>query len=537
MKKLRIVLAQLNLKVGDIDGNLAKHINAANTARDEHKADVIVFPELSITGYSPQDLLLRPAFLNAAADALTQFKTQVKGIHCLVGHPHHNSHGLFNSCSLIHDGIILGRYDKHYLPNYSVFDECRYFTPNNAPTVIPINGIPVGLLICEDLWYPGPIQQAAAQGARLILAPNASPFELNKHERRLDTLTKRAKSISAPIIYVNCVGGQDELVFDGDSMVVDQTGQLVQHAGFFNEDLLPVDIEISSTDTKVSTAPVTIPSEEQQIYDCLVLGLRDYVHKNGFKSVVVGSSGGIDSALTLAIATDALGKKNVTSVFMPSRFSAPLSQQAAEELAKNLHIQHEVISIEPTFSAFLNSLALSKKEIGITEQNIQSRCRAIILMALSNQFGHLVISTGNHSELAVGYATLYGDMSGAFAILKNIPKTMVYKLAYYRNQLNYVIPTSIIERPPTAELAPNQKDEDSLPPYPVLDEILRLYINSEKSIEDIVSAGFDQKTVKKVVNLLKQTEYKRWQAPVGIHISHKSFGLDWRYPITSGFKG
>lgn len=536
-KKFKVVLAQLNLKVGDIEGNLNKLIHSANIARDDHKADLVVFPELSIIGYASEDLLLRQSYLDAASQALDQFKTKVQGIHCLIGHPYQTTQGLFNSCSIIYNGTILGRYSKQYLPNYGIFDECRYFTPGNSPCVISINGVSVGILICEDLWHSAPAHQAGVLGARIILAPNASPFEINKHERRLETLTKRSKSANAPIIYVNCVGGQDELVFDGGSMIVDPAGKVFQHAGFFEEALLPVDIEISSAETIINTGSFTLPNEEKLIYDALVLGVKDYVHKNGFQGTIIGVSGGIDSALTLAIAVDALGKENVTAVYMPSRYNSPESERDARAVAKNLGLTLKVISIESVYNCFIESLALNTQKMTLTEQNIQSRCRGLILMALSNQTGHLILNTGNRSELAVGYCTIYGDMVGALGVLKDIPKTRVYRLAHYRNQIHPVIPNYTLERAPTAELAPNQKDDDTLPPYSVLDRILELYLNQSQSIDNIVSAGFDQEMVRKVVKMIKQSEYKRRQSPPGLRIEHKSFGRDWRYPITSGFKG
>lgn len=537
-KKLRVALAQLNITVGDIQGNLAKLISAATYARDKLTADIIVFPELCITGYPPEDLLLRPAFIEEEAKALETFKAQVDNIYCVVSHTQKNSHGLFNSCSVIHNGVILGRYAKQHLPNYGVFDEARYFIPGNSPCVIPMNGIPVGIIVCEDLWNSTPIQQAATQGARLILVPNASPFEIDKHEQRHALLAKRAKSANLPIVYVNCVGIQDEIMFDGGSMVVDPEGRINQLAGFCNEIVCPVDIEISSTAVVISADTLSIPTEEQRIYDCLVLGVRDYLSKNGFSGALIGVSGGIDSALTLAIAVDALGKENVTAVLMPSRYTSDISTEDALELINNLGVQHETISIEPMFTSFLQQLAPSfvGKKPDITEENLQARCRGVILMALSNKSGKIVLTTGNRSEMAVGYATLYGDMCGGLAVLKDVPKTLVYRLAAYRNQLNSVIPLRTIERAPTAELAPDQKDEDSLPPYPLLDKILELYLNQEKSIADLVALGFDEATVTRVVKLICHSEYKRRQAPIGIRINHKAFGRDRRYPITSKFK-
>lgn len=537
-KKLKIVIAQLNLTVGDIQGNLAKLMNAANTARDTFFADVIIFPELSITGYPPEDLLFRKSFIDEANQALTQFKNEVKGIHCIIGHPHLTSQGLFNCSSVIYNGTVLGRYAKQHLPNYGVFDEYRYFTPGNSPCIVTIHGIPVGIVICEDIWHAGPTQQIANHGARLIIAPNASPFELDKHEQRHLTLAKRAKTANVPMVYVNNVGGQDELVFDGGSMVIDQEGKICQHAGFFNETLLPFEIEISSTQTKVDTSTFTTPSEEQRIYDALVLGVRDYIHKNKFKGALIGISGGIDSALTLAIAVDALGKENVCGVMLPSRYTSEESMRDGLAVINNLGVPYETISIEPTFTQLLESLAQSfaGKKPDITEENLQSRCRGVILMALSNKTGKLVLTTCNRSEVAVGYSTLYGDMAGGFDVLKDVPKMLVYRLANYRNQISPIIPQNTIDRAPTAELAFDQKDEDTLPPYPVLDKILELYLNQEQSIEDIIAQGFERDVVTRVVNMIHKNEYKRRQGAIGPRINHKAFGRDWRYPVTSGFK-
>ncbi len=534
-KKLRVVLAQLNFMMGDFPGNLNKMIDAATRARDEFSADIIVFPELCVTAYPPEDLLLRKSFINDANKALYEFIARVNNIHCIVSHPHATPQGLLNAISVIHNGTILARYGKQHLPNYGVFDEARYFIPGNAPCVVPINGIPVGIVICEDLWLPNPSEQAATQGARFILSPNASPFEIDKHEKRLDVISARAKSTNIPIAYVNLIGGQDELVFDGGSMIVDAEGKLCHHAGFFNETLLAVDFEITNAQTHVAAVPIHLPSTEKNIYDALVLGLRDYVEKNNIPGVIIGVSGGIDSALTLAIAVDALGKEKVEAVFMPSCYSAEISKQDAFAVAKNLSVDCKTISIETVFESFIHLLSpnFQEKKPTISEENIQSRCRCIILMALSNQSGKIVLSTGNRSELAVGYSTLYGDMSGGFAVLKDVPKTLIYTLAQYRNEIKKVIPQRIIDRPPTAELSPNQKDEDSLPPYSILDKILFLYLNQELSAEEIIAEGFDAAVVEKVIKLIKRNEYKRRQAPIGTHINHKSFGKDWRYPITA----
>lgn len=537
-KKLRIVLAQLNLTVGDIAGNLNKHREAAIEARDKLKADVIVFPELSITGYPPEDLLLRKAFIHAANAALNDLMSTVQGIYCLVGHPLPTNTGLKNAYSLLYNGYIIGQYAKQYLPNYGVFDECRYFTPGNGHCVVSIHDIPVGLIICEDIWRPEPAQAAAHAGARLLLIPNASPFEIDKHEKRCKALAARARENHLPLLYVNQIGGQDELVFDGGSMAVSASGEVCQSAGFFEEALLPIDIDITETNVMLANKPVTIPSQEEKIYRALVLGVKDYIEKNGFPGVLVGVSGGIDSALTLAIAVDALGSYRVRAVLMPSRFTADISLIDAHALSDALGVQTETISIEPAYLSFLSSLekSFAGKKVDVTEENIQARCRAIILMALSNKYGHLVLTTGNRSEIAVGYCTLYGDMAGGFAVLKDVPKTLVYELAKYRNQLSPVIPQRTIDRPPTAELAPDQKDQDSLPPYPVLDTILAAYLNQGLSLNEIVAKGFEHDVVAKVIKLIKRNEYKRKQAAMGPRINHFSFGKDWRYPVTDGFK-
>ncbi|HEX4044340.1 MAG TPA: NAD+ synthase [Gammaproteobacteria bacterium] len=531
---LRITLAQLNLRVGDIAGNLQKHLDAAITARDQQQADVIVFPELSLTGYPPEDLLLRKAFILEAQQALQTCLTNITGIYCLIGHPQQVGTHLYNACSLIYNAKLIGCYAKQHLPNYGVFDEKRYFSAGNTPCVVPIKGVQTGLIVCEDLWKPTSLQQAVAQGAQLILSPNASPFETDKHERRIAMLSKQAKQHRVPIVYVNLVGGQDELIFDGGSMAVNAQGDVTAFAGFFQEVLLP----INNTTTVVNQTSAQ-QDKIARIYQALVFSTREYVEKNHFSGVLLGLSGGIDSALTLAIAVDALGKDRVTAVMMPSRYTAEMSIADAKTLAQQLDVKIESISIEPSYASFLTVLAplFARKKPDVTEENIQARCRAILLMALANKQGQLVLTTGNRSELAVGYCTLYGDMAGGFAVLKDIPKTLVYQLATYRNQLSPVIPVipqRIIDRPPTAELAENQQDEDSLPSYAVLDAILEAYLNKEQDSEEIIAQGFDRDTVLKVVNLIHKNEYKRRQSAIGPRINHKAFGKDWRYPITMG---
>lgn len=538
MSILRIVIAQLNFLVGDIQGNLDKHIAAATIARDSYRADLIIFPELSLTGYPPEDLLFRKDFIESAAHSLELFKKRVMNIHCLIGHPQLTSEGLVNAASVIYNGKILAHYAKQHLPNYGIFDEPRYFVPGASTCVFAINHIPLGLVICEDLWQPLPVQQAVENGARIILSMNASPFELNKHQQRKALLQQRARENRVPIIYSNHHGCQDELIFDGGSMVVDGTGKLCQLAGFQTEVLHPVDIEISATECKIHRIPFHLPNEEENIYTALVRSVRDYIEKNHFPGALIAVSGGIDSALTLAIAVDAIGPHRVHAVFMPSRYSATMSAEDARALAKNLKVRFETISIEPVYKSFLDSLAPSfeGKKSDITEENIQSRCRAVILMALSNKSGHVVLTTGNYSEFAVGYTTIYGDMAGGFAVLKNVPKTLVYRLAHYCNQLSAVIPERSLTRAPSAELAANQKDEDSLPPYPILDQILELYLRQKKSRAEIISRGFDAAIVARVIQLIQRSEYKRRQAPVGPRLDHQSFGKDRRYPITCGYK-
>ena len=537
-KKLRIVMAQLDFLVGDIQGNLKKHIQAAEQARDLMKADVIVFSELGMTGYPPEDLLRRASFIEESTQALNEFIQTVTGIHCVIGHPYATSKGLYNSCSLIYNNTILARFNKKHLPNYGVFDEHRYFISGDAGSVVLIHEIPVAIVICEDLWYAAPVQETATHGARIILSPNASPYEINKDSERKKIVARRASANNVPIVYVNQVGTQDDIVFDGGSMVVDASGVVCQQMEFFQPGLIPVDIEVTSTDTRIAAQVVTVPGEYEQIYQALVMSVRDYVNKNNFTGALIGVSGGIDSALTLAIAVDALGKDNVTAVVMPSRYTAPVSLKDATALINNFGVAREDISIEPVFTSFLATLApvFQDKQPDVTEQNIQSRCRGVLLMALSNKTGRIVLTTGNRSEMAVGYATLYGDMAGGYAVLKDIPKMLVYALSKYRNESGEVIPQNILDRAPTAELAFEQRDDDTLPAYPVLDKILTLYLNEEQSIEQIVATGIETATVEKVVRWIHKNEYKRKQSAIGPRINHTAFGKDRRYPATSGYR-
>lgn len=538
-KILRIALAQINPTVGDIAGNLKMHMSAAIQARDELKADIIVFPELGLTGYPPEDLLLRQSFLDEAKAALNAFIHQVKDIYCVVSYPHTDDNKIYNASVIIYNGKILSYYAKQYLPNYGVFDEKRYFTKGHTSSVTMIHGIPVSILICEDLWEEEPVHVAASMGARIILSPNASPFETNKYERRVETFAKRAKENNIPIVYVNQVGAQDGLVFDGGSMVIDKEGHILQCAGFFKENIHLCEVEISQTEITIPKKSFHLPNLAEKTYDALVLGLRDYVEKNKFKGVLLGLSGGIDSALTAALAVDAIGADRVHTVFMPSQYSADISDEDARLTAKNLNVSFESIPIQSLYNEFIKQLtpAFQQQKQDVTEENIQARIRAVLLMAISNKRGLLLLTTGNRSELAVGYCTIYGDMAGGYAPINDVFKTSVYDLARYRNTITPVIPERTITRAPSAELAPNQKDEDSLPPYEVLDKILMHYLNEELSAQEIIQHGFDADIVKRIVTLVHRNEYKRAQAAIGTHIQHKSFGKDWRYPMTNGFKG
>jgi NAD+ synthase (glutamine-hydrolysing) len=539
MPKLRVALAQLDFLVGDIAGNLQKHLTAAEFARDELKADIIVFPELSITGYPPEDLLLRKSFLDNANEAVAECQSTIKNIHCLIGHPQATVAGLFNTCSLIYNGRLLARYTKHHLPNYGVFDEKRYFKTGESRGIVMIKDIPVSVCICEDLWFEGPVRRVAEEGAQIILSPNASPYEIEKHEERVKTLAQRARANNVAIVYVNTVGGQDDLIFDGGSMVIDTKGIVAIQGEFFKEKIFTADFEVMKRDTQVEHIPFKLPLEEEKIYQALIMGVRDYVKKNQFTGALLGLSGGIDSALALAVAVDALGKDHVRAIMMPSRYSAEISLEDAAQIAKNFGVRYEIIPIENVYQSFLETLSAQLPHLpgSITDQNIQARCRGVIIMALSNSSGDIVLTTGNRSEMAVGYATLYGDMAGGFNVLKDIPKTLVYRLAKYRNTLEDLIPRRIIERAPTAELAFDQKDEDTLPPYPLLDNILGLYINQEWGAEEIIAHGYDPEMVQQIIYFIRKNEYKRRQSPVGARVNHKAFGRDRRYPITSGFKG
>ncbi|GMR03570.1 MAG: NAD+ synthase [Gammaproteobacteria bacterium] len=536
-QRLRIALGQLNLLVGDVAGNVRKLISSAIKARDELKAHAIVFPELALTSYPPEDLLLRPDLPGRVESGLAELTKNITGIDIIVGHPMRQQDKLYNAVSAIRDGKIIKTYFKHCLPNYGVFDEQRYFSAGSEPCVIPLQGVPVGITICEDVWEEGPVEKSVQAGAKVVINLNASPYHMNKLQQRFDIVARRARENHVPIVYLNIVGGQDELVFDGESFVVDAQGDIVQRAPAFAESLFPVEFTDTPEPAPMAGTIVSALSEEASVYSALVLGVRDYVEKNGFRGVVLGLSGGIDSALTLCIAVDAIGPERVEVLLMPSCYTAPMSLEDAGNQAEALNVKYRIIPIDPVFEAFLTALKDEFKgtKPDTTEENIQARIRGVLLMALSNKTGKMVLTTGNKSEMAVGYATLYGDMAGGFAAIKDVPKTLVYRLAEYRNGVSPVIPGRVFERAPSAELAPDQKDSDSLPPYPALDAILERYVERDESPEDMVKSGLDPEIVNKVVAMVDRNEYKRRQAPPGVRITPRAFGRDRRYPITSGY--
>ena len=576
MRNLRVGLAQINTTVGDLEGNAAKVLEYVECARAQG-VDLISFPELTITGYPPEDLLLRPQFIEDNVAALRRVAEGCRGITAVVGFVDSNE-DIYNAAAIIHDGRLVDIYHKQFLPNYGVFDENRYFQTGGRSPVYVVAGVGVGVSVCEDIWYPGdPTRAQALAGAQVIINVNGSPFHIEKRRFREQMLATRASDYAVFLCYTNQVGGQDELVFDGASMVLSPWGEVLTRAAAFQEELLVCDLNLEevfqtrlhdprrrkervAADAsnggeiiRISDEPLVkemppierrcAPSleDEAEVYQALVLGTGDYVRKNGFRKVVIGLSGGVDSSLTAVVAVDALGAENVMGVAMPSRFSSEGSLQDARELAENLSIELLTIPIEEPFSAFLDALAepFAGTEFGVTEENVQSRVRGTIMMSLSNKFGWLVLTTGNKSEMATGYATLYGDMAGGFAVIKDVPKTLVYRLVRYRNARGPVpvIPPRVIGKEPSAELRPDQRDIDTLPPYDVLDPILEAYVEDDRSVEEIAAMGFDEALVKRVVTMVNRAEYKRRQAPPGVKITHRAFGRDRRLPIANRYRG
>ena len=542
-RTLRIAMAQFDFPVGDVAGNRERIARMIAEARDTHAADIVLFPELALSGYPPEDLLYRPSFLRDCEVALNGIATDVRGIVAVVGWPQADGAVVFNAASVLRDGRIEQTYRKRELPNYAVFDERRYFDvdPDRDDCVFEVKGVPVGLVICEDLWFAEPIASTVAKGAQLVLVPNASPFERDKHAQRDALLAQRVGETGAAIAYLNLVGGQDALVFDGASVVADGDGNVHPAAAAFTDQWLVVDFDPATR----GFSPVQWMSDGDESRDALawravVRGTRDYCRKNGFDKVWLGLSGGIDSSLVLAIAADALGADNVTAVRMPSRYTAELSNDLAQEQCDAMGVKLVALPIEKPFQGYLDTLAetFAGKPVDTTEENLQSRTRGALLMALSNKFGGLLLTTGNKSEYAVGYATIYGDMCGGYAPIKDLYKTEVFQLARWRNTVgDRVVPEAVIERPPSAELRENQKDQDSLPPYDVLDAILLRHVDQEQSREEIVSAGFDAATVDKVLKLVRIGEWKRHQAAPGPKVSRRAFGRERRYPITNRYSG
>jgi len=528
---LTCLMAQINPTVGAINANAEKIIHIIQTHQHDH--DLIIFPELALTGYPPEDLLFRNAFHVLVENALEKIQASTKNCHVIVGHPALEDNQCYNAASLFAKGMRLACYFKQVIPNYGVFDEARYFAQGEAtPCIFTIKGYRLGLCICEDLWQEGPVDRLISAGAEIMVCINASPFDYQKYPLRLALLEKYAKRGIASI-YVNLVGGQDELVFDGQSLAIDSLGNVLARASAFEERLQTVKFQGSELRGEVTP----LLTKEALIYKALVCGLRDYIEKNGFPGVLLGLSGGIDSALVLAIAVDALGARRVHAVMMPSRFTATISNEDAMRQLEIMQVPHTTLSIEPAFNALLTTLAPSFAGLPVdtTEENLQARIRGMLLMALSNKTGNMVLTTSNKSETAVGYATLYGDMAGGFAVLKDVLKTQVYALARFRNNLSAVIPERVLTRPPSAELAPNQTDQDSLPDYAILDAIITCYMEQNLSADEIIEHGYPPASVHHVLKLIKRNEYKRRQAPPGIKISPCAFGRDWRYPMTSGF--
>ena len=555
---LKLCVAQLNFIVGDLDGNAKKIITAANNAY-ANGVRLLLTPELSICGYAAEDLYLRPAFIQACDDAVKTVARALAGLKdmaVVVGHPTGGDSRTrstavqkrFNAASVLREGQVIATYAKRELPNYQVFDERRYFTPGDGVCVFEagVEGqrVRVGLLICEDAWFEEPARLAKEAGAEILAVINASPFHVGKGYEREETMRHRVWETKLPLVYAHLVGGQDEVVFEGHSFVLNADGALAGRAPSFKENSFVALVEYAQGAINIEASVEPVRTPEQDLWDALVLGVRDYVGKNGFPGAILGLSGGIDSALVLAIAVDALGSDKVRAVMMPSPYTADISWLDAREMAHRMGVRYDEISIVPQFEAFKASLAaeFAGRAEDTTEENIQARIRGTLLMALSNKFGSIVLTTGNKSEMATGYCTLYGDMAGGFAVIKDLAKTLVFKMAHWRNANDPYgtgmspIPERIITRPPSAELRPDQKDQDSLPPYEVLDAIVDRYMENDQSIETIIAAGFERTDVEKVTRLIKQNEYKRRQSPVGIRVTHRSFGKDWRYPITNYFR-
>jgi NAD+ synthase (glutamine-hydrolysing) len=554
---VKVALAQINPTVGDLAGNAAKIVESARRAH-ALGAQLVITPELSLCGYPPEDLLLRPAFMQACQDALidcAKALADLPGLHVVVGHPHQwgdrgdvrtKSHAVpvrHNAASVLSEGRVIATYCKRELPNYQVFDERRYFASGRdaglGAVVFSVGGVRFGLAICEDAWFDEPARAARAAGAQVLCVLNASPYHLGKVDEREARMGERARDVGMPLLYAHLCGGQDEVVFDGASFAVDATGRVAARAAMFEEALLMLEVSADAVAGEVTA----VPCLEAQAWGALVTGVRDYIGKNGFPGVLIGLSGGVDSALVLAVAVDALGADKVRTVMMPSPYTADISWIDARDMAERLGVRYDEISIAPMFDAFKQGLAAEFAGFpeDTTEENIQARIRGTLLMALSNKFGSIVLTTGNKSEMATGYCTLYGDMAGGFAVIKDVAKTLVYRLCHWKNAqpnggLGEVIPLRILTRAPSAELRPDQKDQDSLPEYAVLDEVVERYMENDQSIDAIVAAGFERADVERVTRLIKINEYKRRQAPVGIRITHRAFGRDWRYPITSKFR-
>ncbi|EJD6475105.1 MULTISPECIES: NAD+ synthase [Providencia] len=532
-RKLNISLAQLNWLVGDIEGNCDRMLQVVS--EQAPNTDIVMFSELSLTGYPPEDLIFRADFEDRCLVQLDRLQKASQETAIIVGHPWYEGDDIYNALSFFYQGKLHARYFKQELPNYGVFDEPRYFTADEKSCVVEFKGYQLGLLICEDIWYDEPVDAVKGAGAEILLTINASPYDIHKEHIRTDLLVEHCKRTHMPIVYLNQVGGQDELVFDGGSKVIANKGKQIFKLAEFKEQVITVQFDelalVSEGSVFIENDPVA------QVYQALVMSTRDYINKNGFNGAILGLSGGIDSGLTVAIAVDAIGKEHVQAVMMPFRYTSEMSIHDAKEQADLLGVEFDIVSIEPMFDAFMAQLTpmFEGTAVDTTEENLQARCRAVILMAMSNKRRRLVLTTSNKSESAVGYSTLYGDMAGGFDVLKDVPKTLVFELAKYRNTLSPAIPQRVIDRPPSAELAPGQLDQDSLPPYDVLDTLLEGYVEKDLSVNDLIKLGFDKDVVRKVVRLVDINEYKRRQAPVGPRITMRNFGKDRRYPITSGF--